>query len=129
MPLVLDYEHVPYTTKLKSFAKGIPTYLKRYISNLLPVVYWIHRYNLTWLVSDVISGVTVGIVAVPQGMGYAKIANLPPVSSRYTHTLADINFYGSNMDFILHLLVYVFIFSLVHQKILVSVLPRSCHYS
>lgn len=80
MTLILDYEHVPYTTKIKSFAKSIPPYLKRYISNLLPVIYWIHRYNLTWLVSDVIAGVTVGIVAVPQGMGYAKIANLPPVS-------------------------------------------------
>jgi MFS superfamily sulfate permease-like transporter len=29
------------------------------------------------------SGVTVGIVAVPQGMGYAKIANLSPVSFFY----------------------------------------------
>lgn len=91
MALVLDYEDVPYNAKFKLFAKSIPTYLRRYISNLLPVVYWIHRYNLTWLLSDIIAGVTVGIVAVPQGMGYAKIANLPPVSLRYAHTHADIN--------------------------------------
>lgn len=80
-PIVLDYEPVSYTKEFKSFAKSIPPYLKRYVSNLLPIIYWIHRYNLTWLLSDVIAGVTVGIVAVPQGMGYAKIANLPPVSA------------------------------------------------
>lgn len=31
-----------------------------------------------WLVQDVIAGVTVGIVIVPQSMAYAKIANLDP---------------------------------------------------
>ncbi|KAI7907534.1 sulfate transporter family-domain-containing protein [Cokeromyces recurvatus] len=33
---------------------------------------------------DVVAGVTVGIVAVPQGMGYAKIANLPPQYGLYS---------------------------------------------
>jgi sodium-independent sulfate anion transporter 11 len=35
---------------------------------------------MQWLVSDMIAGITVGIVVVPQGMGYAKIAQLPPVN-------------------------------------------------
>jgi hypothetical protein len=35
---------------------------------------------LQWLMSDIIAGVTVGIVVVPQGMGYAKIAQLPAVN-------------------------------------------------
>jgi sodium-independent sulfate anion transporter 11 len=78
-PIVLDYEQVSYTNEIKKFAAGIPKYFKGYLSNLLPIIYWIHRYNFTWLISDIIAGVTVGIVAVPQGMGYAKIANLPPV--------------------------------------------------
>jgi sodium-independent sulfate anion transporter 11 len=78
-PILLDYEEISYAKEIKTFAKKIPPYFKRYLSNLLPIIYWIHRYNLTWLVSDVIAGVTVGIVAVPQGMGYAKIANLSPV--------------------------------------------------
>ncbi|KAI9473831.1 MAG: sulfate transporter family-domain-containing protein [Benjaminiella poitrasii] len=82
--ILLDYEPVSYTKELKRFAQKIPHYMKRYVSNLLPIVYWIHRYNLTWLVSDIIAGVTVGIVAVPQGMGYAKIANLPPQYGLYS---------------------------------------------
>lgn len=80
MPLVLDYEPISYKNEFKKSIGNIPAYLKKYFANLLPIVYWIHRYNFTWLISDVIAGVTVGIVAVPQGMGYAKIANLPPVS-------------------------------------------------
>lgn len=79
-PIVLDYEDISYKKEFKQFSQGIPKYFKHYLSNLLPIVYWIHRYNLTWLMSDIIAGVTVGIVAVPQGMGYAKIANLSPVS-------------------------------------------------
>lgn len=31
-----------------------------------------------WLLQDVIAGVTVGMVMVPQGIAYAKIANLEP---------------------------------------------------
>lgn len=31
-----------------------------------------------WLIQDVIAGVTVGMVMVPQGIAYAKIANLEP---------------------------------------------------
>ncbi|CAG8591976.1 28525_t:CDS:2, partial [Racocetra persica] len=38
---------------------------------------WIHHYNLTWFVSDLIAGITIGLVVIPQSMGYAKIATLP----------------------------------------------------
>ncbi|OAD04257.1 hypothetical protein MUCCIDRAFT_117291, partial [Mucor lusitanicus CBS 277.49] len=74
--------------------------LKHYISNLLPIIYWIHRYNLTWLVSDIIAGVTVGIVAVPQGMGYAKIANLSPQYGLYSSFvgLCLYCFFGTSKD-------------------------------
>lgn len=82
-PIVLDYEPISYKKEIRIFASGIPHYMKRYLSSLLPIVHWIFRYNFTWLISDIIAGVTVGIVAVPQGMGYAKIANLPPVSISY----------------------------------------------
>jgi MFS superfamily sulfate permease-like transporter len=135
-PIVIDYEDVSYTKEAKSFGKKIPPYMKHYFLNLVPFIYWIHRYNLTWLVSDIIAGVTVGIVAVPQGMGYAKIANLAPVSR--LHLLKHILFFirinsnaffyiykhisNSNMVSIHLLLAYVFTVSLVHLKILALVL-------
>ncbi|KAB8272359.1 sulfate transporter family-domain-containing protein [Aspergillus minisclerotigenes] len=49
----------------------------RYFYNLFPFLSWITRYNLQWLLGDMIAGVTVGAVVVPQGMAYAKLANLP----------------------------------------------------
>ena len=78
-PIILDYEPISYVKIFQRYARKLPRYTKDYLCSFFPIVYWIHRYNLTWFISDLIAGITVGIVVVPQGMGYAKIANLPPV--------------------------------------------------
>ena len=44
----------------------------------LPFLKWLLGYNLRWLLSDVIAGITVGLMVVPQALAYANIANLPP---------------------------------------------------
>ncbi|KAJ4350761.1 hypothetical protein N0V95_004438 [Ascochyta clinopodiicola] len=51
--------------------------LGEYVYSLFPFVHWIGRYNLQWLIGDLIAGITVGAVVVPQGMAYAKLAQLP----------------------------------------------------
>ncbi|EKG22083.1 sulfate anion transporter [Macrophomina phaseolina MS6] len=48
-----------------------------YIKSLFPFLAWIDRYNLQWLYGDLVAGITVGAVVVPQGMAYAKLAQLP----------------------------------------------------
>jgi solute carrier family 26 (sodium-independent sulfate anion transporter), member 11 len=48
-----------------------------YVRNLFPFTKWILRYNSQWLMGDLIAGITVGAVVVPQGMAYAKLATLP----------------------------------------------------
>nr|GAT61246.1 sulfate permease [Mycena chlorophos] len=48
-----------------------------YVLSLFPILTWISRYNLGWFTGDVIAGLTVGMVLVPQGMSYATIATLP----------------------------------------------------
>ncbi|KAJ8078541.1 Sulfate permease 2 [Marasmius tenuissimus] len=48
-----------------------------YATSIFPILTWISRYNATWLTGDLIAGLTVGIVVVPQGMSYAIIATLP----------------------------------------------------
>lgn len=48
----------------------------RYIYNLFPFLKWITKYNLTWFIGDLVAGITVGAVVVPQGMAYAKLAEL-----------------------------------------------------
>lgn len=48
-----------------------------YVYSLFPFIHWIGRYNLQWLIGDLVAGITVGAVVVPQGMAYAKLAELP----------------------------------------------------
>jgi sodium-independent sulfate anion transporter 11 len=43
----------------------------------VPIVSWLPRYNHRWLVNDFIAGLTIGIMLIPQGLAYAKIATIP----------------------------------------------------
>ncbi|KAI1296052.1 sulfate permease [Xylaria venustula] len=56
----------------------------RYLLSLFPFLQWIFHYNLTWLFGDVVAGITVGFVVVPQGMAYALLAGLKPEYGLYT---------------------------------------------
>ncbi|KAG6813355.1 hypothetical protein H0H92_011903 [Tricholoma furcatifolium] len=44
-----------------------------YVVSLFPIFQWITRYNFTWALGDLIAGLTVGMVLVPQGMSYAQL--------------------------------------------------------
>lgn len=48
-----------------------------------PIFSWLHAYKKDDFVGDLISGCTVAIMHIPQGMGYALLANLPPVVGIY----------------------------------------------
>ncbi|KAI0879453.1 sulfate permease [Hypoxylon argillaceum] len=48
-----------------------------YILSLFPFLSWIGFYNVQWLIGDLVAGITIGAVVVPQGMAYAKLAELP----------------------------------------------------
>lgn len=76
--IIIDYEQDSYKQQTQEFFHNLPHYITDYIIGLFPIATWIHRYNLQWLVRDLIAGATVGVVIVPQSMGYAKIAELPP---------------------------------------------------
>ncbi|XVF86585.1 hypothetical protein PTKIN_Ptkin18bG0053800 [Pterospermum kingtungense] len=51
---------------------------------LFPIFQWGPEYNLTLFRSDVISGLTIASLAIPQGISYAKLANLPPIVGLYS---------------------------------------------
>lgn len=73
-------------TAKEYFSKFTPSgsAAKRYIKSLFPFWNWIFHYNFTWLFGDIIAGVTVGFVVIPQGMAYALLAKLPPEYGLYT---------------------------------------------
>lgn len=54
----------------------------------IPILEWLPKYNVKEnLRADIIGGLTVGIVLIPQGIAYALIAGLPPIYGLYTALL------------------------------------------
>lgn len=53
------------------------------MKNIFPFLDWISSYKKANFIKDLLAGITVGIVLVPQGMAYAMIAGLPPVHGLY----------------------------------------------
>uniref|UniRef100_A0A673YSR0 STAS domain-containing protein n=1 Tax=Salmo trutta TaxID=8032 RepID=A0A673YSR0_SALTR len=53
--------------------------------SLLPFIGWMRIYQLKeWLLSDIVSGVSTGLVAVLQGLAYSLLASLPPWYGLFT---------------------------------------------
>ncbi len=53
------------------------------IKKILPILEWLPNYKLSLFKGDLIAGITVGIVLIPQGIAYALIAGLPPIYGLY----------------------------------------------
>lgn len=51
---------------------------------LFPVLEWGKGYNLNSFKHDLIAGLTIGSLSIPQDIGYAKLAGLPPIYGLYT---------------------------------------------
>lgn len=49
-----------------------------------PILSWLPKYQLSWLRADVVAGLTVWAVMVPEAMAYAGIAGVPPLVGLYT---------------------------------------------
>jgi high affinity sulfate transporter 1 len=51
---------------------------------LVPGLQVISSYRRQWLLKDVVAGVVLTTLLVPQGMAYAELAGLPPITGLYT---------------------------------------------
>jgi SulP family sulfate permease len=54
------------------------------VGRYVPILSWLPRYDRSWLRFDVIAGLTLWGLVVPEGMAYAGIAGLPPQVGLYT---------------------------------------------
>ena len=54
------------------------------IRRFIPILSWLPRYDRSWLTVDIIAGLTLWGLVVPEGMAYAGIAGLPPQAGLYT---------------------------------------------
>ena len=50
----------------------------------VPGLAGLRTYERRWLRSDVVAGIVLAAILVPQGMAYAELAGLPPVNGLYT---------------------------------------------
>jgi len=51
---------------------------------LLPILSWLPGYRRDWLLPDVLAGLAVWAVMVPESMAYASILGVPPIMGLYT---------------------------------------------
>jgi solute carrier family 26 (sodium-independent sulfate anion transporter), member 11 len=58
-------------------ARAVPGASIVYLKDKVPIVGWLPRYNYRWLVNDVVAGLTLGLMLIPQSLAYAKIATIP----------------------------------------------------
>jgi high affinity sulfate transporter 1 len=61
-----------------------------FLRSLLPIFTWLPRYERAWLRPDIMAGLAVWAMTVPQALAYAGIAGVPPVYGLYTVPLAMI---------------------------------------
>ena len=54
------------------------------VQRLLPILRWLPGYRRDWLLPDVLAGLAVWAVMVPEGMAYAGIVGVPPIIGLYT---------------------------------------------
>lgn len=70
----------------------------RRLSQLIPIIYWLPRYQIAWLLPDLIAGVTLAAYAVPVAMAYATLAGLAPQAGLYCYIYSA----ASPTHFLLH---------------------------
>ncbi|PVZ97022.1 hypothetical protein BB558_007037 [Smittium angustum] len=71
-----------------------------FIKDLLPVLEWLPKYNTKWFIGDLIAGITVGIMVIPQSLSYALLAGLPPQYGLYTAMVGPVLYFllGTSKD-------------------------------
>ena len=53
-------------------------------ARLIPILSWLPGYDRSWLTLDILAGLTLWGLVVPEAMAYAGIAGLPPQAGLYT---------------------------------------------
>ncbi|KAI3711631.1 hypothetical protein L1987_70170 [Smallanthus sonchifolius] len=66
--------------------KGKPLNVKakKALKYFVPIFEWLPKYNRKLFMHDLLAGITIASLAIPQGISYAKLANIPPLIGLYS---------------------------------------------
>ncbi|XP_074530347.1 sulfate transporter [Halichoeres trimaculatus] len=79
------------TRRLKKCCSCTSEKAKSKILGFAPILKWLPQYQLRdWLLGDVMSGVIVGILLVPQSIAYSLLASQDPIYGLYTSFFSSI---------------------------------------
>uniref|UniRef100_A0A8C3GRD2 Solute carrier family 26 member 6 n=1 Tax=Cairina moschata TaxID=8855 RepID=A0A8C3GRD2_CAIMO len=77
--------HAGFSAPAPSPGRCSASAAKSLLFRFLPILRWLPRYPVKdWLLGDIASGFSVGIMHLPQGLAYALLAGLPPVTGLYS---------------------------------------------
>ncbi|XP_044279152.1 prestin isoform X2 [Varanus komodoensis] len=76
---------VPLGQKIAHSCRCSSKKAKSVLCSFFPVFTWLPRYPVKeYLLGDIISGISTGVMQLPQGLAYALLAAVPPVFGLYT---------------------------------------------
>merc|ERR1719474_1238986 len=83
LPERYEFQHDPHREEFRLVPEPMDhsQRWKRY----LPITYWLPRYKWSqWFPMDLVAAITDIVMVIPQGMGYALVAGLPPINGLYS---------------------------------------------
>ena len=85
-------------TTMTTKTKEQPGFLARH----MPIMAWLPQYQRAWLRTDLIAGLTIVALLVPEGMAYAQIAGVPPETAFYAAPIGLLLFaiFGSSRQLV-----------------------------
>lgn len=82
---------VALSQKLKKQCVCSPARAKSLLLDSVPILKWLPKYQIKdWLLGDVMSGLIVGILLVPQSIAYSLLAGQDPIYGLYTSFFSSI---------------------------------------
>uniref|UniRef100_A0A0N4ZR27 STAS domain-containing protein n=1 Tax=Parastrongyloides trichosuri TaxID=131310 RepID=A0A0N4ZR27_PARTI len=82
-----------------SFTKWKKSNWIHFFVNRMPIVHWLPRYNLkAYLLMDIVAGIVMAVMSIPQGLAYGMLVGLPPIHGLYTSVIGPFIyvFFGSS---------------------------------
>jgi high affinity sulfate transporter 1 len=66
--------------------------MRRPTASRVPGLRMLRSYRASWLSKDLVAGLVLATLLVPQGMAYAELAGLPPITGLYTSILCLVGY-------------------------------------